>query len=147
LRNPVPRLNLKIKAIVFHGEKKREVAHPDRLEAFAKETLERGKDVLVEKPLALNEKDAVELMEVAERKKRILMVGHLLIYHPVVVRLKEMVRSDELGKIHYIYTQRVNLGVIRQDENALWSFAPHDLSIILHLVEEEPIIKKYPSFF
>jgi len=67
------------------------------------------------------------------------MVGHLLIYHPVVDRLKEMVASGELGRLYYIYTQRVNLGVIRQDENALLSFAPHDLSVILHLLEEEPI--------
>jgi predicted dehydrogenase len=68
------------------------------------------------------------------------MVGHLLIYHPVVDRLKEMIRSDELGKIFYIYTQRVNLGVIRQDENALLSFAPHDVSVILYLLEEEPVM-------
>ncbi len=68
------------------------------------------------------------------------MVGHLLIYHPVVDRLKEMITSGELGKIHYIYTQRVNLGIIRQDENALWSFAPHDLSVILYLLGEEPIV-------
>jgi predicted dehydrogenase len=107
---------------------------------LAKEVLMANKDVLVEKPLALNKKDAEELLELAERKKRILIVGHLLIYHPVVDRLKEMVRSGELGKIHYIYTQRVNLGVIRQDENALWSFAPHDLSVILYLLEEEPVM-------
>ena len=68
------------------------------------------------------------------------MVGHLLIYHPVVDRLKEMVFSGELGRVYYIYTQRVNLGVIRQDENALLSFAPHDLSVILHLLEEEPVV-------
>src|SRR4030042_5099902 len=74
------------------------------------------------------------------RRRRILMVGHLLIYHSVVDRLKEMVTSGELGKIYYIYTQRVNLGVIRQDENALLSFAPHDLSVILYLLEEQPIV-------
>jgi predicted dehydrogenase len=66
------------------------------------------------------------------------MVGHLLIYHPVVDRLKEMIAAGDLGKILYIYTQRVNLGIIRQDENALWSFAPHDLSVILYLLGEEP---------
>jgi predicted dehydrogenase len=106
---------------------------------LAKESLLAGKDVLVEKPMALNVEDAEEMVRIAEEKKRILMVGHLLIYHPVVDRLKEMIASEELGRIHYIYTQRVNLGVIRQDENALWSFAPHDLSVILYLINEEPI--------
>jgi len=107
---------------------------------LSKEILLAGKDVLVEKPMALNEKDAEEMLEIAEKKDRILMVGHLLIYHSVVDRLREMISSGELGKIHYIYTQRVNLGVIRQDENALLSFAPHDLSVILHLIEEKPVV-------
>ena len=107
---------------------------------LAKESLLAGKDVLVEKPMALNVKDADELVRIAEEKSRILMVGHLLIYHPVVDRLKEMIASEELGRIHYIYTQRVNLGVIRQDENALWSFAPHDLSVILELLNERPAV-------
>jgi predicted dehydrogenase len=107
--------------------------------SLSKEILQAGKDVLVEKPMALSVNDAEEMIEISERRKRILMVGHLLIYHPVVDRLKEMVASGELGKIYYIYTQRVNLGVIRQDENALLSFAPHDVSVILHLLEEEPV--------
>jgi predicted dehydrogenase len=106
---------------------------------LAKEILLADKDVLVEKPMALNLKDAEEMLEISQRRKKILMVGHLLIYHPVVDRLKKMVGSGELGRIYYIYTQRVNLGVIRQDENALLSFAPHDLSVILYLLEEEPI--------
>jgi predicted dehydrogenase len=108
--------------------------------SLTKEILLAGKDVLVEKPMALNLKNAEEMMEIAEKKKGILMVGHLLIYHPVVDRLKAMMTSGELGKIYYIYTQRVNLGIIRKDENALLSFAPHDLSVILHLFEEEPTI-------
>jgi predicted dehydrogenase len=107
---------------------------------LAREVLLADKDVLVEKPMALNSKDAETMLEIAEKKGRILMVGHLLIYHPVVDRLKEMIASGELGKIHYIYTQRVNLGIIRQDENALLSFAPHDLSVILYLLEETPIV-------
>jgi predicted dehydrogenase len=107
---------------------------------LSKEILLAGKDVLVEKPMALSEKHAEEMLEIAEKKGRILMVGHLLIYHSVVDRLKEMISSGELGKIHYIYTQRVNLGVIRQDENALLSFAPHDLSVILHLIEQKPVV-------
>ncbi|MGZ3493879.1 MAG: Gfo/Idh/MocA family protein [Thermodesulfobacteriota bacterium] len=108
--------------------------------SLSKEILEADKDVLVEKPMALSAKDAEEMIEISERRKRILMVGHLLIYHPVVDRLKDMVGSGELGKIYYIYTQRVNLGVIRQDENALLSFAPHDVSVILYLLEEEPVM-------
>jgi predicted dehydrogenase len=107
--------------------------------SLAKEFMLADKDVLVEKPMALNTKDAEEMLGIAEKRKRILMVGHLLIYHPVVDRLKAMVASGELGRIYYIYTQRVNLGVIRQDENALLSFAPHDLSVILYLLEEEPV--------
>jgi predicted dehydrogenase len=107
---------------------------------LSKEILLADKDVLVEKPMALNSEDAEEILEIAEKRERILMVGHLLIYHPVVDRLKKMVVSGELGRIYYIYTQRVNLGVIRQDENALLSFAPHDLSVILHLLEEEPVM-------
>jgi len=107
--------------------------------SLSKELLMADRDVLVEKPMALNSKDAEEMLQIAERRKRILMVGHLLVYHPVVDRLKEMVTSGELGKLYYIYTQRVNLGIIRQDENALLSFAPHDLSVILYLLEEEPV--------
>ena len=107
--------------------------------SLSKEIMLAGKDVLVEKPMSLSTRDAEEMLKIAEMRKRILMVGHLLIYHPVVDRLKEMVTSGELGKLYYIYTQRVNLGVIRQDENALLSFAPHDLSVILYLLEEEPV--------
>jgi predicted dehydrogenase len=107
--------------------------------SLSKDLMQAGKDVLVEKPMALSVKDAEEMIEISEKKKRVLMVGHLLIYHPVVDRLKEMVVSGELGKIYYIYTQRVNLGIIRQDENALLSFAPHDVSVILYLLEEEPV--------
>jgi predicted dehydrogenase len=107
--------------------------------SLSKEIMLADKDVLVEKPMTLNTKDAEEILAIAEKRKRILMVGHLLIYHPVVARLKEMIASGELGKTYYVYTQRVNLGVIRQDENALLSFAPHDLSVILYLLEEEPV--------
>jgi len=107
---------------------------------LTKEALLGGKDVLVEKPMALNVKDAEEMAKIAEGENRILMVGHLLIYHPVFDRLKEMIDSGELGKVHYIYTQRVNLGIIRQDENALWSFAPHDLSVVLKLFGEAPVV-------
>ena len=107
--------------------------------SLSKEILLADKDVLVEKPMALKSEEAEDMLAIAEKRKRILMVGHLLIYHPVIDRLKEMMASEELGKIYYIYTQRVNLGVIRQDENALLSFAPHDLSVILYLLAEEPV--------
>lgn len=106
---------------------------------LAKKALLSGKDVLIEKPMALNMEDALQLVRLARENGRILLVGHLLIYHPVIGRLKELVNSGELGEIFYIYTQRVNLGIIRQDENALWSFAPHDLSVILYLLGEKPV--------
>jgi predicted dehydrogenase len=108
--------------------------------SLSKGILLADKDVLVEKPMTLNLEEAEEISEIAEKRGRILMVGHLLVYHPVIDRLKGMVASGELGKIYYIYTQRVNLGVIRKDENALISFAPHDLSVLLHLLDEEPIV-------
>ena len=108
--------------------------------SLAKEALMADRDVLVEKPMALHSEEAEEILEIAEKKGRILMVGHLLLYHPVVDRLKEMILTGELGEIYYLYTQRVNLGVIRQDENALLSFAPHDLSVILYLINEQPVV-------
>lgn len=97
-----------------------------------------GKDVYVEKPFVLNVTEAEDLIALAEEQRRILMIGHLLEYHPVVNRLKQMIESRELGDIYYIYNQRVNLGTIRGDENALWNFAPHDISSILYLLGEEP---------
>jgi UDP-2-acetamido-3-amino-2,3-dideoxy-glucuronate N-acetyltransferase len=105
---------------------------------LAREALLAGKNVLVEKPLVLHEKEAVELIALAAEKKRVLMVGHLLQYHPVFVRLKEMACAGELGRINYIYSHRLNLGKIRREENILWSFAPHDISMILALAGEEP---------
>lgn len=105
---------------------------------FAKLALLSGRDVFVEKPFTLNVRHAEELLELAEKRNRILMVGHLLEYHPVVHRLRDLIQSGELGPIYYIYSQRVNLGRIRGDENALWSFAPHDISQILFLLGKEP---------
>jgi len=105
---------------------------------LTREALLAGKNVLVEKPLVLHEKEALELIELAAEKKRVLMVGHLLQYHPVFVRLKEMASAGELGRINYIYSHRLNLGKIRREENILWSFAPHDISMILALAGEEP---------
>jgi len=107
--------------------------------AFVKQALLSGKDVFIEKPLALTVKEGEELVRIAEREKRILMVGHILQYHPAVMKLKEMLSSGELGKVQYIYSNRLNIGKLRTEENILWSFAPHDISVILMLLEEEPI--------
>jgi predicted dehydrogenase len=106
---------------------------------LARTLLEAGKDVYVEKPLTLKVEDAEHLVALARERQRILMVGHLLLFHPGVKYLKDMVTRGELGDLHYLYSQRVNLGKVRRDENALWSFAPHDLSVILHLLEAEPL--------
>jgi len=105
---------------------------------FAKEALLAGKDVFVEKPLSLSTPEAQELVEIAKENNRVLMVGHLLRYHPAVPAIKEMVDMGKLGKVHYIYSSRLNFGKIRREENILLSFAPHDVSIILHLLGELP---------
>lgn len=105
---------------------------------LVREVLLAGKDVFVEKPLALTLAEGAELNYIAQERQRILMVGHLLWYHPVVLKLKELVDSGALGRIQYIYSNRLNLGKLRRDENILWSFAPHDISLILGLVGEIP---------
>ncbi len=105
---------------------------------MARQVLLSGKDVFVEKPLALTMNDGEELVRVAEAEKRILMVGHLLEHHPAVLRLKELSDTGQLGKIRYVYSNRLNLGKFRTAENVLWSFAPHDISAILLLVGESP---------
>jgi predicted dehydrogenase len=107
--------------------------------ALARRVLQAGKDVFVEKPLALSPSDAEDLIELATERDRILMVGHLLEYHPAITRLKEIVDSGELGEVFYVYTHRLNLGIIRQDENALWALAPHDLSVSTYLLQQEPV--------
>lgn len=100
---------------------------------LAKQALLAGKDVYVEKPLCLDAKEGEELIKIAEQKGLILMVGHLLQYHPCIWRLQELLGRGELGKLQYIVSNRLNLGSIRTEENALWSFAPHDFSVILSL--------------
>ena len=107
--------------------------------ATAKAALQAGKDVFVEKPLALDVKEAKGLLDLAKKKKRILMVGHILQYHPAIRKLKDLVDAGELGDIQYVYSNRLNLGKIRHEENILWSFAPHDVAIILRLVGAMPI--------
>jgi len=106
--------------------------------SMAKQALTAGKDVFVEKPLSLTIEEGEELVRLAWEKHRILMVGHLLEYHPAVVKLKELIESGELGRIKYLYSSRLNLGKFRTEENILWSFAPHDISVILLLLGEKP---------
>ncbi|MDB6096525.1 MAG: NAD-dependent oxidoreductase [Francisellaceae bacterium] len=105
---------------------------------LALEAIEAGKHVFIEKPLALNIEDAEKICDLAERCHRIVMVGHLLQYHPAYIKLKEMVHEEKLGKLQYIYSTRLNLGKIRQEEDILWSFAPHDISMIIGLAGSEP---------
>ena len=105
---------------------------------LAREALLAGKDVYVEKPLCLSERDGAELITLAEEHGRILMVGHLLWYHSAVIKLKQLIDSGELGRIQYIYSNRLNLGKLRREENVLWSFAPHDISVIIGLLGEMP---------
>ena len=92
----------------------------------------------MEKPLVLDESEGIELVSLAKKHGRVLMVGHLLWYHPAVLRLKDMIESGELGQILYLASHRLNFGKIRREENVLWSFAPHDISVILGLVGEMP---------
>ena len=105
---------------------------------IVKESLIAGKDVFVEKPLALSVHEGEKLLMLAEKENKILMVGHILQYHPAVIKLREMIEAGELGKIQYIYSNRLNIGKLRTEENILWSFAPHDISAILMLLNEEP---------
>jgi len=125
--------NKKIKGIVISTPAEKHAT-------MAKEALLAGKDVYIEKPLCLDERDGIELNAIAEKNKKILMVGHLLWYHPAVLKLKELVDSGELGRIQYVYSNRLNLGKLRREENVLWSFAPHDISVIIGLLGEEPQI-------
>ncbi len=121
----------KVKAVVISTPS---VTHYE----LAKKSLLAGKDVFVEKPLALKVREGEELVDIAKRNERVLMVGHILQYHPAIKELKRLVSSGELGQIQYIYSNRLNVGRLRTEENILWSFAPHDVSVILMLVEEEP---------
>ena len=105
---------------------------------LAARVLQAGKHCFVEKPLAQSVADAERAVAAARESGRVLMVGHLLEYHPGVRKLKEIADSGELGEIHYIYSNRLNLGQLRADENALWSLGAHDLSVVLHLAGQDP---------
>lgn len=105
---------------------------------LAKKALTQGKHVFIEKPLSLEYNQGQELVEIAERKNKVLMVGHLLEYHPAVNTIKNYLIDGLIGQVYYLYSQRLNLGKIRKDENCLWSLAPHDISAMLYLIESEP---------
>jgi predicted dehydrogenase len=105
---------------------------------LAVRVLQAGKHCFVEKPLAQSVADGERAVAAAREADRLLMVGHLLEYHPGVRKLKQIADSGELGEIHYIYSNRLNLGQLRADENALWSLGAHDISVILHLAGEDP---------
>lgn len=106
--------------------------------AVASEVLAAGKHCFIEKPLALTASDAEQISELAAARQRTLMVGHLLEYHPGVSKLKELVEAGELGDLYYIYSNRLNLGKLRGDENALWSLGAHDVSVVLHILDQLP---------
>lgn len=105
---------------------------------MAKAALEAGKDAFVEKPLAIDVKHGEDLVALAHAKRRILMVGHILRYHPAILKLQTLIQEGALGKIDYLYSNRLNIGKIRTEENILWSFAPHDISVMLSLLNEMP---------
>lgn len=115
------------------------IATPAGLHAqLAEEALNANKDIFVEKPLALELHAAEKICQLANDKNRILMLGHLMQYHPAFIQLKKIVHSGELGQLQYIYSNRLNFGKLRREENILWSFAPHDISMILSLTGQEP---------
>lgn len=115
------------------------IATPAETHGFmVKKGIYAGKDIYVEKPLCLSEAEGKKLIELAKEKGRILMVGHLLWYHPALLKLKDIIDEGGLGRIRYIYSNRLNMGKLRREENVLWSFAPHDVSVILGLLGEMP---------
>ncbi len=102
--------------------------------SLGKKVLESGKDIFIEKPLALKVEEGEKLVRLAKEKKRILMVGHLLLYHPAIIALKKSIQDGELGEVYYIYSNRLNFGKLRKEENVLWSFAPHDISVVTDIL-------------
>lgn len=107
---------------------------------LAKELILNGKHLLVEKPITLHLNEAEELVRLSKEHSKVLMVGHVLMYHPAVKKLKELLDRGAIGKLQYIYSNRLNLGAIRSEENILWSFAPHDVSLIQYLTGENPSV-------
>ncbi|MGH2574102.1 MAG: Gfo/Idh/MocA family protein [Ignavibacteria bacterium] len=106
--------------------------------SIAKKSLENRKHTFVEKPLALSSSEATELVNLAEKFNKVLMVGHTVIYNEAIKRVKEIIESGELGKIYYAYASRLNLGKVRSDVNVMWNFAPHDISVLLYILNKKP---------
>jgi predicted dehydrogenase len=107
--------------------------------AIAKQVIESGKSVMVEKPMTLSSESSKELMELAKKHNVQLMVGHVLLFHPAIRKIKELIDSGTIGELYYIYSTRLNLGTVRTEENVFWSFAPHDISVIGYLTGSIPI--------
>ena len=121
---------------------------PDTHYALALEALNRGKHILVEKPLATRTADAERIVELAARKRRTLLVGHLFLYHPAVVQIRSLLEGGELGSVYCIASTRCNLGPPNTDIDVLWDLAPHDISVVLHLMQDTPIdVKAYGASF
>ena len=149
-RAALSRFGVEYPGVRLYGELD-EALRDDEIEAVALATpaethhdmavaaLRAGRDVFVEKPLALEAADGIDMVEEARAAGRILMVGHLLRYHPAILKIQEFVADGTLGRIDYIYSNRLSMGKIRQEENALWSFAPHDISVILALTGQMPL--------
>lgn len=115
---------------------------------IAKQTLNAGKNTFVEKPITLKSSDAEELLQLSIEKDLKLMVGHILLYHPAILRIKQEVDKNRIGKLQYIYSNRLNLGALRSEENILWSFAPHDISIIQYITDTNPVdVKSHGATF
>lgn len=115
------------------------IATPARTHhALARAAMDAGKDVLVEKPLTLDEGDGQDLVAQARRQGRVLMVGHITLYHPAIVTLRRLVNEGVLGRMRYVYANRLNLGTVRDEEDILWSFAPHDIAVFLELLDAWP---------
>jgi len=114
----------------------------------AKKIMESGKSVLVEKPMTLSAETSAELVQLAEKKGVQLMVGHVLLFHPAIRKIKEIIDSGELGNLYYLYSNRLNLGTVRTEENVFWSFAPHDISVLDYFVGHpaEKIVSKGSKF-
>ena len=115
---------------------------------IAKKVLEKGKSVLVEKPMTLSAETSAELVQLAEKNGVQLMVGHVLLFHPAIRKIKEIIDSGELGNLYYLYSNRLNLGTVRTEENVFWSFAPHDISVLDYFVGHpaEKIVSKGSKF-
>lgn len=115
---------------------------------IAKKLLEHKKNVLVEKPMTLSAETSLELVKLAKKNNVNLMVGHVLLFHPAIIKIKELIDSGKIGQLYYIYSNRLNLGTVRTEENVFWSLAPHDISVFNYITESSPteIVAKGEKF-